>query len=62
MLQLLIKIVFFIRNPYAPFLFKGIKNEALSVFSRYILNNVRTLIFFCFNVKFKNSFFILFYI
>ena len=42
--------------PYAPFLFKGIKDEALTVFSRHMLHNVRNLFFFCLNVKYKTTF------
>ena len=56
MLKLLIKIVFFICNPYAPFLFRGIKGELLEVFSRYMLHNGSNLFFFCLNVKYKTDF------
>ena len=55
MLQLLIKIVFFICNLYAVFLFRDIKGELLKVFSRYMFHNGSNLFFFCLNVKYKTN-------
>ena len=51
----LIKIVFFICNPYALFLFRVIKGELLEVFSSYMLDNGSNLFFFCLNVKYKTN-------
>ena len=55
MFQLLIKIVFFICNPYTLFLVRGIKGELLGVFSRYMLHNGSNIFFFCLNVKYKTN-------